>query len=65
MTVECRGAAASFVNALPDNGFHSEIDDRGPERVRVEFEAEEDARSRIEATCVDGVPVFEPEIDSE
>ncbi|MFC7360448.1 hypothetical protein [Nocardioides astragali] len=64
VTVECRGPAASLVNAIPDSGFGFEIDDRGPDRVRVELERASDGdRSRIEARCVDGIPVFEAEVD--
>ena len=65
VTVSCQGSAASFVNAIPDSGFVFEIDDRGPDRVRVEFErdADDDQRSRIEVSCVDGTPRFEPEVD--
>ncbi len=52
------------MNAIPDSGFGFEIDDRGPDRVRVELERASDGdRSRIEARCVDGIPVFEAEVD--
>ena len=66
VTVECRGSAASFVNAIPDSGFGLEIDERGPRRVRVEMEQRDDGdRSRIEASCVDGTPVFEVDVDED
>lgn len=66
MTVECRGAAASLVSAIPDSGFGVEIDKRGPDRVEVEFEGrgENDARSRIGSSCVGGAPRFATDIDS-
>ena len=36
------------------------MDDNGPRLVEVEFEsADERSRVRVEAVCVDGVPVFE------
>ncbi|WP_299929588.1 hypothetical protein [uncultured Nocardioides sp.] len=67
VTIACRDAAASFVNAIPDSGFIFELDDRGPGRVRVEFEREtdDDERSRIDASCVAGTPTFELEVDSD
>ena len=43
-----------------------EIDDRGPDRVRVEFEqAGDGSRSRVEASCVDGLPVLDTELDAD
>lgn len=66
VTVECRGSAASFVNAIPNSGFGFEIDDRGPRRVRVELEHGGDGgRSRIEASCLDDTPIFEVDVDED
>lgn len=65
VTVECRGSSASLVSAIPDSGFGVEVDDRGPDRVEVEFEGrgEIDARSRIRSSCVGGAPTFETDLD--
>jgi hypothetical protein len=62
VTVECQGSAASLASLIADSGFGFEIDDRGPDRVRVEFEGRgdnDDQRSRIESWCADGIPTFE------
>jgi hypothetical protein len=42
-------------------GYAVEVDDRGPDWVEVEFEADDgsETRVRVRASCVDGVPAFE------
>ena len=46
--------------AQPADGYKVEQDDRGPDELRVEFETlDERSRTRVEASCQDGVPVFE------
>ncbi len=41
-------------------GFRIEQDDTGPEEIRVEFESlDERSRTRVEAVCRAGTPVFE------
>jgi len=59
VTVLCRGPAISLDSggAVAYSGFDVEVDDTGPDRVRVEFESDE-SRVRVEAECVDGAPVF-------
>jgi len=56
--VSCRGPAISLDNgALAYSGYDVEVDDSGPDRVRVEFESDE-STVRVEAECVGGEPVF-------
>jgi len=57
VSVSCRGAVISRDSAFAYSGYALEEDDVGPDRVRVEFEHDE-GRTRVEAECVDGVPVF-------
>ena len=65
VVVVCRGAAAELGTARPDTGFAVEVDDTGPDRVEVEFEAsgDGDARTRVRAECVNGEPAFEVDSD--
>jgi hypothetical protein len=57
VSVSCRGAVISRDSAFAYSGYELDEDDVGPDRVRVEFENDE-SRTRVEAACVDGVPVF-------
>ena len=57
VVAECRRAAIDFVSAQPSSGWSIEVEHTGPDDVRVEFEADE-AKVRVEAVCVDGVPSF-------
>jgi hypothetical protein len=60
VTVECRGATISLEGAQPNSGWSIEIDERGPEEVRVEFDSNDgDRRTRVQAECVGGTPRFE------
>lgn len=62
VSAECRGAAARLTGATPTSGYGVEVDDTGPDRLRVEFESGDgDRRTRVEATCRAGVPVFTAE----
>jgi hypothetical protein len=59
VTAQCEGGAIG-ANAQPNDGWRIEVDDNGPRQVEVEFEsADERSRVKVEAVCVDGVPVFE------
>ena len=58
--VVCTASAAGLSGVVAWTGYRVEVDDRGPDRVEVEFEgSDSDHRARIRATCADGVPVFE------
>jgi hypothetical protein len=58
VSVSCRGAVISRDSAFAYSGYDmDDNDDEGTDRVRVEFE-NDDGRIRVEAECVDGVPVF-------
>lgn len=67
VVAECRGAAAGLIGAQADSGFVVEVKDRGPEHVDVEFEGQGDSQqeSRVRAECVDGVPLFEVDTDTD
>lgn len=58
----CRGTSVSLVRAVPSaDGYRVEVTDRGPRRLRVEFEGREEQEgsdTRVEATCVGGEPRF-------
>ena len=57
VSVTCRGSVISLDSAIAYSGYVLERDDVGPDRVRVEMESD-DVRFRVEAECVDGVPVI-------
>ena len=58
--VVCTASAASLAGVVAWTGYRVEVDDRGPDRVEVEFEgSDSDHRARVRAACADGVPVFE------
>ena len=60
VTAECTGSAISLGAAQPADGYKVEQDDRGSNELRVEFETlDERSRTRVEAACQDGLPVFE------
>ncbi|MET1059001.1 MAG: hypothetical protein ABWX84_05365 [Nocardioides sp.] len=62
VSAECRGAAVRLTGAVPSSGYGVEVDDTGPDRLRVEFESGDgDRRTRVEATCRAGLPVFTAE----
>ncbi|MGH3347299.1 MAG: hypothetical protein ACRDO4_09975 [Nocardioides sp.] len=57
VAVSCHGPAISLDGATAYSGYVVEEDDAGPDRVRVEFEADESS-IRVEAECSGGEPVF-------
>jgi hypothetical protein len=60
----CTGAAIDLVQAVPNPGFRAELDDTGPDKIRVEFESMDDERrTRVYAVCVGGEPSFEVDLD--
>jgi hypothetical protein len=65
VVVQCTGGVALLGGAQADSGFSVEVKESGPRRVEVEFEGtgENDAKSRVRATCAGGTPVFETDTD--
>jgi hypothetical protein len=65
VVVVCTGPTISLAAAQPDAGFRVEVDERGPVEVRVEFEeqVEEERKSEVRGTCVDGLPVLQVDSD--
>jgi hypothetical protein len=64
VTVACAGGAASVPNAGPNPGWAIEIEDAGPDEVRVDFDVGDGGgRVRVEAVCRNGAPVFEVDAD--
>ena len=58
--VVCTASAASLAGVVAWTGYGVEVEDRGPDRVEVEFEgSDSDQRARVRATCAQGAPVFE------
>ena len=64
VVAECRGGAITLVSAQPTSGWTIEVDDTGPDDLRVEFE-NADARVRVEATCAGGTPSFAVDSDGD
>jgi hypothetical protein len=68
VVAQCVGSAISRVSLLPDDGYAVELKEDGPEELEVEFEGREDesgSQSSVSATCVDGVPVFQSQVESD
>jgi hypothetical protein len=58
VTVECHGPDISLKGAQPNSGWSIDVDRRGPDEVRVDFENGE-RRTRVQAECVGGTPRFD------
>ncbi|MFZ0529740.1 MAG: hypothetical protein WAL91_04285 [Propionicimonas sp.] len=63
VTASCTGTQISLGTAVPAVGYAVEVAERGPRRLRLEFERSdsESGQVKLEATCVDGVPHFSEE----
>ena len=58
VTCECRGGSISLKGAEPNSGWSIEVERRGPEEVRVDFESNDvDRRTRVQSECVAGTEV--------
>lgn len=66
LVVECTGSTIRLVGAQPDSGFHVEVDERGPNRVRVQFESLTDGgpETDVRSECRVGTPVFSEQDDN-
>jgi len=66
LVVECTGSTIRLVGTQPDSGFHVEVDERGPDRVRVQFEslAEGGPDTDVRSECRGGTPVFSEQDDN-
>lgn len=62
VTTRCTGSRIELAGASASaDGYVVEVEDRGPERVRVEFEGRNDEtvpETRVEARCVGGRPAY-------
>jgi len=65
VSAACTGATISLQSVTPNDGWGFEVDDRGPDRVRVEFESrgDDEHKTRVEAACAGGAPRFVVEAD--
>jgi hypothetical protein len=66
VVAQCDGDAISFQSAQPDTGYAFDLKNGGPEELEVEFEGREDesgTSSSVTARCVDGVPVFDSQVE--
>ena len=72
IVASCTGPRISLVSAVPNNGWHVEVGDDGPEELSVHFELleeEDDDRvaaravpeEEVHARCVSGTPSFTAE----
>ncbi|WP_432476281.1 hypothetical protein [Nocardioides sp. GXQ0305] len=57
VSATCEGTVIRHSGSSASSGYRIEVDDTGPDRVRVEFENDESG-VRVEAECVDGTPDF-------
>jgi hypothetical protein len=63
--VRCVGRTISLRYATPSDGWRVEVDDQGPEHVKVRFSAtgRDEQQSEIEAECEHSTPVFSTGVD--
>jgi hypothetical protein len=62
VVVRCDGEAIALQAATPADGYEVEVDEGGPEEVKVEFESDE-ADAEVEAACAGGTAQFHAEED--
>ncbi len=60
VVVEASGGAVSLVSAVPNPGYEVEVDDAGPDEVRVEFESD-DSKSEVRVRWDGGWDIEERE----
>ncbi len=60
VVVEASGGAVSLVSAVPTPGYTVEVDEQGPDEVRVEFESD-DAKSEVRVRWDGGWDIEERE----
>ena len=60
VVVEASGGSVSLVSAVPNPGYTVEVDDGGPDEVRVEFESD-DSKSEVRVRWNDGWDIEERE----
>lgn len=65
VTAVCNGSRISLQSATPNDGWHVEVGDRGPEHIEVEFKTggEDERGTHVTADCVSGAPRFSVEAD--
>ncbi len=65
LVVSCTGARIVLDGAPANDGWSVEVEARGPDRVRVDFEerGEAERETRVEAGCRDGRPAFDIRAD--
>lgn len=64
VTVRCSGDSISLGTAVPDVGYTAEVKDKGPEQLRLEFEAKVSglaSETKLVAVCRDGSAQFRRE----
>ncbi len=64
VTVRCTGDSIALGTAVPDVGFSVEVKDKGPDRLRLEFEASGsglEVETELVAVCQDGTAEFRRE----
>jgi hypothetical protein len=62
VVVQCNGDAITLQAATPADGYEVEVDESGPEEVKVEFESEE-SDAEVEAVCAGGTAQMHAEQD--
>jgi hypothetical protein len=60
VVVEASGGAVSLVSAVPNPGYSVEVDEQGPDEVRVEFESD-DSKSEVRVRWNGGWDIEERE----
>lgn len=62
ISAACAGSDISLLYYTADDGWAVEVKHAGPEELEVEFERDH-AEHTVRATCTDGVPTHEVEVD--
>lgn len=58
VTATCQGGRIALVGAQPEDGVVVRVEDRGPEKLVVAFDGDDDGSVTVVATCHEGAPTF-------
>lgn len=60
VVAECRGSSIRLVGAYPNSGWSVQVEERGPQRLAVRFEGNDDqGETGLGARCVQGAPAYD------
>lgn len=64
VVAECSGSRIRLVGAYPNSGWSVQVEERGPQRLAVHFEGNDDqGETELGARCVQGSPAYDASSD--